>query len=100
MQYIAGAKYRVLSAIFFAVTWLFRHEIIASDVIIRPDNANNPYKKGLFAGFVLYLTCLINMVPVKGLEPPRPYEQLILSQPCLPFQHTGRYSYYFTSHKL
>jgi hypothetical protein len=31
----------------------------------------------------------ISLVPLEGLEPPRPYEQQILSLSRLPFRHRG-----------
>src|SRR5438552_14748809 len=33
-------------------------------------------------------------VPEEGLEPPRPFEQSVLSAQCLPFHHSGQLQVY------
>jgi hypothetical protein len=33
--------------------------------------------------------CRASLMPEAGIEPARPFEQLILNQSCLPFHHSG-----------
>ena len=32
---------------------------------------------------------IVELVPERGLEPPRPCEHMVLNHACLPFHHSG-----------
>ena len=53
--------------------------------------SNEQYKNQSIQPFSLIISDLISVVPVEGLEPPRPIEQQILSLQRLPFRHTGKW---------